>query len=369
MSPRAENARPEIADAENLRLAVQDYYGETLSVSEDLKTSACATSAAPPPRLARLIDNLHEETRSRYFGCGLIAPEALAGASALDLGCGAGRDVYVLSQLVGENGRVVGVDMTEKQLEVAERRRDWHRARFGYAKSNVSFHRGYLEDLGAIGLEPASFDVVVSNCVVNLATDKRAVLEGVQRLLRPGGEFYFADVYADRPLPDAARRDPALYGECLGGALVWSDFPALAEAAGFAPPRLVAAAPIGHYSDEIRAAVGETRFVSASVRLFAAPDRAEAAKGAAAATYLGGADAVDAESDDRFDFDLATRFERGAAQRVDAATAALLRTSRFGRFFAFAAAADAAESGAAAPLDPFAVTEGVEPPGRKSCCG
>lgn len=361
----AHQPRPDTGSAaDEIRDAVKSYYGAELSTSEDLKTSACATSAAPSAALGALIDNLHAETRARYFGCGLIAPEALAGARVLDLGCGAGRDVYVLSQLVGPEGAVVGVDMTEEQLAVAERWRAWHRAQFGHAKSNVAFHQGYLEDLGAVGLAPASFDVVVSNCVINLATDKPATLAGVRSLLKPGGEFYFADVYADRPLSAAAKADPVLYGECLGGALVWSDFVELAEAAGFAPPRLVAATPIGHYSKEIEAAVGETRFVSATVRLFAAPETS--ASTPVRATYRGGA-SIDDDAEASFRFDLDHRFGVDAPQLIDADTAALIGGGRFGRFFELESVD--APAPIAAPLDPFTVAAELEAPRKGGCCG
>ena len=349
----------------DIRSSVETYYGEELCESGDLRTSACATSAAPPPRLAALIDKLHPETRARYFGCGLIAPEKLNGAHVLDLGCGAGRDVYVISQLVGETGRVVGVDMTEKQLEVAARWRDWHREKFGHQTSNVSFQRGYLEDLDALDLPAGGFDVAVSNCVVNLATDKQAVLAGVRRLLKPGGEFYFADVYADRSLPAAAKADPVLYGECLGGALVWSEFVALAQKVGFAAPRLVAAAPIETYGDKIKAAIGETKFVSATVRLFATP---EAAAGESATlTYEGGAASLDEIEDAAFAFDLATRFEKETATPTDAATARLIEASRFGALF------ESVPSGvpvSAPPQpDPFEITAGVTTQKGNGCCG
>ena len=108
----------------------------------------------------------------------------------------------------------------------------------------------------------------MSNCVLNLATDKGAVLRGVKRLLKPGGEFYFADVYADRRLPAEVRNDHVLYGECLGGALYWKDFLRLARAAGFADPRLVDDRPISLTDPRIQALVGEARFFSATYRLF-----------------------------------------------------------------------------------------------------
>jgi Methyltransferase domain. len=104
--------------------------------------------------------------------------------------------------------------------------------------------RGYIETLDALGLEAGTFDVVVSNCVVNLSIDKLAVLRGAFKLLKPGGEFYFADVYADRRLDEALRADPVIYGECLGGALYWGDFLSLAKAAGFSDPRLVTSRPL-----------------------------------------------------------------------------------------------------------------------------
>ena len=82
--------------------------------------------------MKKVLAQLHDEVLMRYYGCGLIAPEALKGARVLDLGCGAGRDVYALSQMVGEEGFVVGVDMTDEQLDVARSYQDHHRQAFGY---------------------------------------------------------------------------------------------------------------------------------------------------------------------------------------------------------------------------------------------
>src|SRR5690606_3876747 len=108
-------------------------------------------------------------------------------------------------QLVDAEGSVVGVDMTDEQLATAETHKDWHMRQFGYAKPNVRFLKGYLEKLDELDLAPDTFDVVVSNCVINLCVDKLAVLRGAYRLLKPGGELYFADVYCDRRLPDDVR--------------------------------------------------------------------------------------------------------------------------------------------------------------------
>jgi SAM-dependent methyltransferase len=247
---------------------VKQYYGEILAESGDLKTSACCTLEPPPPHVAEALAAIHEEVASRYYGCGLVLPEALEGCRILDLGCGTGRDAYLLSQLVGPAGHVVGVDMTEAQLEIAERHRDYHAERFGYAASNVEFHAGYIERLEVLPLQPESFDLIVSNCVINLSPDKAAVLRGAYRLLKPGGELYFADVYADRRIPPDVAGNPVLYGECLGGALYWNDFLALAKGAGFKDPRLVTDRPIEIEDSELKSAVNDVNFYSATYRLF-----------------------------------------------------------------------------------------------------
>ena len=182
---------------------VKDYYGKVLKGSKDLKTSACCDGGSVPAHLETLLDNVHEEVRAKYYGCGIVVPAALEGASVLDLGSGSGRDVYLISQLVGPGGEVVGVDMTDEQLATANAHVDWHMRTFGYGRSNVKFLKGYIEKLGDLGLLPASFDVIVSNCVINLSVDKLAVLRGAYDLLKPGGELYFADVYCDRRLADA----------------------------------------------------------------------------------------------------------------------------------------------------------------------
>jgi SAM-dependent methyltransferase len=255
------------------REIVSAYYGQQLSSSADLRTSACCDADAVPLWLRPLLARLHPEVTSRYYGCGLVCPLLLDGCRVLDLGCGAGRDVYLLSQLVGPQGSVVGVDMTPEQLEVARRHQAHHATAFGF--DNVRFLEGTIESLEALPFESGSFDVIVSNCVVNLSTDKAAVLSNVRRLLRPGGEFYFSDVYADRRLDPSLRSHPVLYGECLGGALYWNDLLALARRAGFADPRVVSHRPLEILDPELAALLGEVRFQSVTLRLFALDDLEE----------------------------------------------------------------------------------------------
>jgi len=252
--------------------SVKEYYGKVLQHSDDLQTNACCTDLGLPSYLKKALSNIHDEVSSRYYGCGLVKPEVLESMKILDLGSGSGRDCYVLAQLVGESGSVLGVDMTDEQLDVANRHIDWHAEKFQYVKSNVSFRKGYIEQLDQLNLPENSFDIIVSNCVINLSPDKEAVLSEAYRLLKPGGELYFSDVYADRRVPAELLKDPLLYGECLSGALYWNDFQELAKKAGFLDPRLVEDHPITIDNEAIEEKIGHISFFSATYRLFKLPD-------------------------------------------------------------------------------------------------
>lgn len=247
---------------------VKDYYGTQLQSSADLRTTACCDFTAIPPWMKAALANIHDEVLARYYGCGLVAPALLRDCHVLDLGCGSGRDVYALAQLVGEQGKVVGIDMTPEQLAVATRHEQYQRQRFGYAHSNVEFKLGYIESLNELDLADNSFDVVVSNCVINLSPDKDAVLKEIFRLLKHGGEFYFSDIYSSRRVPERVKNDPVLYGECLGGALYGNDFIALAKRHGFLDPRMVERRPISITDPALAARAEGIEFYSATYRLF-----------------------------------------------------------------------------------------------------
>jgi SAM-dependent methyltransferase len=308
---------------------VRRYYGLVLAGSGDLKTSACCAGDAAPPHLRPLLADVHPEVRERFYGCGLPLPPALGGCTVLDLGCGTGRDCYVLSRLVGADGRVIGVDMTPEQLAIARRHRDWHAESYGYERSNVEFREGYVEDLRALAIAAASVDVVVSNCVVNLSPDKPRVFREIFRVLKPGGELYFSDVFADRRIPPDLRRDPVLLGECLAGALYAEDFRRVLAAVGCADARVVAAQPITLDDPTIQRRIGMVGFRSLTIRAFklALEDRCE--DYGQVAEYLGSI----AELPHAFDLDDHHHFETGRPMLVCGNTADMLTGTRYAPHF------------------------------------
>lgn len=159
------------------------------------------------------------------LGCGV--PTAVAdlhpGEVVLDLGSGAGADVLISARRVAPGGRVYGLDMTDEMLDLARANAA------GAGVDGVEFLKGYLED---IPLPDSSVDVVISNCVINLAADKPVVLREAARVLRPGGRFAVSDVIADPDLDDATRADVQQWTGCIAGALTRVEFEDALAAAG-----------------------------------------------------------------------------------------------------------------------------------------
>lgn len=247
---------------------IKEYYGVILGSSDDLKTNACCCSSAPPRYVRDILPLIDEDILNQFYGCGSPIPMGLEGCTALDLGCGTGRDVFILSKLVGENGHVHGVDMTESQLAVARKYQKKQAEKFGYSKVNTSFHLGYIEDLKSIGIEDESVDVVTSNCVINLSPFKEEVFREVYRILKQGGEMYFSDVFSDRRVPKEIQDDPVMRGECMGGAMYLEDFRRLMEKCGFQKYYIVEQTPIQPHDFDVARLVGDTQFYSCTVRAF-----------------------------------------------------------------------------------------------------
>ncbi len=159
------------------------------------------------------------------LGCGV--PTAVAdlhdGETVLDLGSGAGADVLISARRVAPNGRAIGLDMTDEMLALARA----NAAEAGV--DNVEFVKGYLEE---IPMPDASVDVIISNCVINLAADKAKVIREAARVLRPGGRFAVSDVIADPDMDDATRADMQAWTGCIAGALTREEFERALTSAG-----------------------------------------------------------------------------------------------------------------------------------------
>jgi SAM-dependent methyltransferase len=252
---------------------IKEYYGKVLRSAADLKSKACCCSPSSMSReVKEALALIADEVAARYYGCGSPLPPLLDGMTVLDLGCGSGLDVYVAAKLVGEHGQVIGVDMTQEQLDVAQKYEDEHRKRFGYAKSNVRFIKGYIENLRSAGVEDTSIDVVISNCVINLSPYKETVFEEIWRVLRPGGELYFSDVFADRRIPKHIAEDPILRGECIGGAMYCEDFRRIMERSGFVDFRYKSDRLLDLGNEAIVEKVGFANFMERTVRAFKLDD-------------------------------------------------------------------------------------------------
>ena len=184
----------------------QEAFGASLYASEDLAS-------------------LPEAAATASLGCG--NPTAIAelstGEVVLDLGSGGGIDVILSARRVGPTGKAYGLDMTDEMLDLARS----SAAEAGI--TNVEFLKGEIED---IPLSDSSVDVVISNCVVNLSTDKAAVIAEAARVLRPGGRFAVTDVIADPDMDDATKQDMEQWTGCIAGALTRAEYTTLLQAAG-----------------------------------------------------------------------------------------------------------------------------------------
>ncbi|CAD5126203.1 DgyrCDS14377 [Dimorphilus gyrociliatus] len=326
---------------------VKDYYGNVLQKSDDLQTTACTTgqgevmTKSVKKALSQVAGAVHE----KYYGCGIVIPPALEGCSVLDLGCGAGRDCFCLSKLVGPNGFVTGLDMTQEQLDVADENIDYHTRQFGYSKPNVEFKRGFIEKLTDAGIEENSYDVIVSNCVLNLSPDKQAVLWQAYKVLKEGGELYFSDVYADRRLSGDILKHKTLWGECFAGALYWRDLIDIATRVGFSTPLLVNASVIDLKNKELQRVVGDAKFVSATYRLFKV-GREKATPHTCYTVYKGGIE----DYEEAFKFDYSNIFKRNEIVPISGLVSEALKASRYSGYFDFKDNGEDLEI-----IDPFAI--------------
>ncbi len=220
--------------AGEIKQAVQEHYGGRAKEA----ASCCGDSANQRERLYQVDGVADMPDTVASYGCG--NPTALAGIApgevVLDLGSGAGLDCFLAAKQVGAEGRVIGLDMTQEMLDLANSNRD------KLALTNVEFRKGEME---AMPVADATVNVILSNCVINLSPDKDAVFRESFRVLAPGGRFHVSDVVLSRDLTEAERDDLALWAGCASGALVESDYLGRLVQAGFDGIRVESRSTIG----------------------------------------------------------------------------------------------------------------------------
>jgi len=227
---------------------VQKHYAERIKSNASCCGSAsdcCSSESSLYP--ADLLATLPEGETGVSYGCG--DPITLAslepGQTVLDLGSGAGLDCFFAAKKVGETGRVIGVDMTPEMIE---------RARSSAKRlnlQNVEFRQGYLEELP---VDPNSVDVIISNCVINLAPDKSRVFAEAFRVLKPGAKFAVSDIVTDGPLPEAIKNSLSAWAGCVAGAIEARDYTAMMEVIGFTN---ISIAPVFFEKETIDSAIAE----------------------------------------------------------------------------------------------------------------
>lgn len=210
-------------DLDAPRKVVREFYG---NAAETPQEELCCPVQPNPEDLA----HIPKEVVERFYGCG--SPVGTAGIkpgeTTLDLGSGAGIDVFIAAKKVGPTGRALGVDMTPQMLAVARDAQKDVTAALNH--DVVEFREGFLEQ---IPVESKTVDLVTSNCVINLSPDKPRVFAEMWRVLKDHGRIVVADIVADRDVPPHQRKDPRLWGECISGALTEEEFLAALERAGF----------------------------------------------------------------------------------------------------------------------------------------
>ncbi len=204
---------------------------------------------------AGLLTTLPDDVASFSLGCGnpITVAALRSGETVLDLGSGGGLDCFLAAKQVGVTGRVIGVDMTQEMLERARQ------AALQLGIQNVEFRAGYLEKLP---VEPASVDVVISNCVINLSPDKPQVFDEVFRVLKPGGRVAVSDIVTQGPLPEEIHKDMEAWGACVAGALDVNEYINGLAGAGFSDVKVL---PKGDASGLIESAELKGKIFSATI--------------------------------------------------------------------------------------------------------
>ncbi len=210
-------------DVDRPRAKMREFYG---AAADQPQADLCC----PTTYDDSAIDHIPQDVLDRFYGCGspMTSAGITEGETVVDLGCGAGIDVFIAAKLVGPTGKAIGIDMTDRMLAVARDNQTRVAAALGY--DAVEFREGFLEE---IPVETGTVDLVTSNCVINLSPDKPRVFEEIWRVLTDHGRLVISDIVSERELPPHLKTNVHLWGECLSGALTQQELLARLERAGF----------------------------------------------------------------------------------------------------------------------------------------
>jgi SAM-dependent methyltransferase len=205
---------------------VREHYAERIKNNASCcgSSDCCSDESSLYP--ADLLATLPEGESTVSYGCGdpITLASLQPGQTVLDLGSGAGLDCFFAAKKVGETGKVIGVDMTPEMIDRA------HSSAKRLNLQNVEFRQGYLEELP---VESNTIDVIISNCVINLAPDKSKVFAEAFRVLKPGGKLAVSDIVTDGPLPDSIKQSLSAWAGCVAGAVESKDYISMMESVGF----------------------------------------------------------------------------------------------------------------------------------------
>jgi SAM-dependent methyltransferase len=331
MSCCSQPCAPKPTDGSAVHDSVSKFYANELERKKNSVPTVCDIDAEAYTAGHKLVqdamESIHPDLKTGSLGCGTPFPPALEGCHVLDLGSGMGRDAFVLSQLVGSTGHVIGIDMTDDMLKAATGYKSWHAEKFGY--NNVDFKKGLLETLGQHEeLTKDGFDVIVSNCVINLTTDKQKVFKSSFDLLRPGGELFFSDVYVDKPVPESVKKNELAYNACYAGALHWTEFEQMVSSIGFFGPFVTRDVKFPALNKELEEAMGNIKFYSRTVRLIK-PLGSRQSKAQAQLKYQGKIPGYE----DSFELAKGTVFKVNEPQQPSLEIANAIEQSRYRKYF------------------------------------
>lgn len=259
-------------NGDEIKKIVKEKYS---AIAEGEIESCCSTSSCCGSK-DKVVFNIQDsyDNQKGYIkeadlglGCGLPTEYALIkeGETVVDLGSGAGNDVFVARAYTGEAGKVIGIDMTESMIAKAEE----NRKKLGY--SNVEFHLGEIENMP---LQKDTADVVISNCVLNLVPDKKKAFSEIYRIAKPGGRFCISDIVITGVMPEKLQKSAELYAGCVAGAMQEEDYMEIIRSAGFKdveikkrkpillPDELLAALDIYDAAAEFRKSGGEVTSIT-----------------------------------------------------------------------------------------------------------